>query len=700
MALPTLCIPIPHRDEGGLYTFLANFRAYLDTAGIPHTERLDDPFDVLFVNSWVVPADVVRSVKAERPDVRVVHRVDGAARDYGRYGGADAAQRAVNRVADLTIFQSEYARFSCREKYRVISSDGPVIHNAVDVGRFHPAASAPRSDRPRVACVTWSTNAKKGAAGIAALVRRHAEYQFVLCGRYETVADAPNVERHGPLRHDALADVLRSCHVLLFLSENEACPNVVLEGLASGLPIAYRHSGGVPELVGDAGEPVAVDESFAATMAALMGAWPDRSRTARARALEHFAPGVIFPRYLEAIARCSPRPAVRMSSRPAVPGVPRVLASAQHVADRVASRVRMLDRRTRRKRPAQIGWITADSFPGRKRHLSQLDSFGRIRTGNVATWINAASDLVWNELYRPGQSYDIVVFQKMMEEDAQREAGAIQKAGGRVVFDANVNYYEIWGDYFIPGTQPTAGQQHDVTEMTRLADWVVADSTYLEQIVRPLNPNVTWIPDNVDLSLYSGIREHADMRPVRLVWSGVGKKAAHLLAIRDVLASLEGFELVLVTDTEPDCLGDLRACLPCRVERFSDASYARTLLSCDIIISPKRTVNAYEMGHTEYKIALGMAVGLPAVASPQQSYVEILSHGGGIVAQSPAEWLAALTELGRDPARRRALGAQARETVRAHYSTPIVARQYLSVLERLAGRIGQTHQPHTMDGTR
>jgi glycosyltransferase involved in cell wall biosynthesis len=685
MAVPTMCIPIPHRDEGGLYTFLANFRAYLDAAGLPHTERLDDPFDVLFVNSWVVPAEVVRSIKAARPDVRVVHRVDGAARDYGRYGGADEAQRDVNRLADLTIFQSHYARFSCREKHHVISGDGPVIPNAVDVGRFHPAPDAARLDRPRIACVTWSTNAKKGAAGIAQLGQRHPEYQFVLCGRYETVADAPNVERHGPLRHDALAGVLRSCHVLLFLSENEACPNVVLEGLASGLPIAYRHSGGVPELVGDAGEPVGVDESFPATVASMMCAWPDRSRAARARAVAQFAPDVIFPRYLEAIARCSRRStAPPARSGTPVPGLPRLRASAQRLADRVAARVPALDRRARRTRPVQIGWITADSFPDRKRRLSELDSFGRIRTGHMAAWINRASDLIWNELYRPGERYDVVVFQKVMGEDALREAQAIQKTGGRVVFDANVNYYEIWGDYFIPGTQPTADQQRDAIAMTRLADWVVADSTYLQQIIRPLNANVTWIPDNVDLSLYAGIRQHADTRPVRLVWSGVGKKAAHLLAIRDVLASLAGFELLLVTDSEPDCLRELRACLPCLVQPFSDSAYARALLSCDIIISPKRTINAYEMGHTEYKIALGMAVGLPAVASPQQSYVEILSHGGGIVAQSSAEWLAALTELGRDPARRRALGARARETVRAHYSTPIVARRYLSLLERLA----------------
>ena len=44
----------------------------------------------------------------------------------------------------------------------------------------------------------------------------------------------------------------------------------------------------------------------------------------------------------------------------------------------------------------------------------------------------------------------------MMDVRCQDEAERIQAYGGKVVFDANVNYYDIGGDYFIPGTQPTA----------------------------------------------------------------------------------------------------------------------------------------------------------------------------------------------------------------------------------------------------
>jgi glycosyltransferase involved in cell wall biosynthesis len=219
--------------------------------------------------------------------------------------------------------------------------------------------------------------------------------------------------------------------------------------------------------------------------------------------------------------------------------------------------------------------------------------------------------------------------------------------------------------------------------MTTLADHVVADSSYLLDIVSKLNPNASWIADNVDTRLFRGpVQTQADR--LRLVWSGVAQKSRHLLAIADVLASLEGAELVLVSNHLPETVDVLREAIPCRFEEFSLETYASTLRSCDVIISPKRLVNGYELGHTEWKITLGMAAGLPAVASPQRSYIEAIEHrGGGFIANSAVEWRDAFAQL-RDSRARRALGEQARTTVEERYSTPVIAHRYLELLRSLA----------------
>jgi glycosyltransferase involved in cell wall biosynthesis len=673
-----ICIPIEDRAEGGMYTFLAMFRSFLAGAGVEITGALDDSYDVLFVNSWVVAAGDVAAVKRARPSVVVVQRVDGSARDYGRGGDADARQARVNLHADLTIFQSQYSRFSVREKFHVIARDGPVIYNPVDVERFNPAGPTvdlPRN-RIRIAAAAWSTNRMKGTWAIDELAAAHADVQFVLCGRFDMVADRDNVSRLGRLDRDGMAAALRSCDLFLNLSENDPCPNVVLEAMASGRPVVFQPSGGVPELVGDTG--VAIGAGGCA--AAIETAFAEREalgRAARTRALTEFAAPSIFAQYLAAIAAARPRPfrpgweRLTLAAR----GYP-VLPSLRDVARAAV---------VRRPEPGvRIGWITSDSFRGRKRRFADLEEVNAMRAGNIGRWIDAHQPGVMNELYQPGCRYDIVVFQKMMNADCRDEAAAIRRAGGRIVFDANVNYYHVWGDYFVPGTMPTEAQTADAYAMTRLADWVVADSTYLESIVREINPRVTWVPDNVDLTVFGEARSHEPSSPVRLAWSGVAKKAAHLLELRGVLSGIPGLELVLVSDADPEGLGALQQVVPCRVVHYSNAAYAQVLRSCDIIISPKRLVNGYEMGHSEYKITLGMAGGLPAIASPQPSYVEAISHlGGGIVADSPGEWRAAIERLAGDHELRASMGERARETVRRQYSTAAVAPRYLHVFAGL-----------------
>jgi glycosyltransferase involved in cell wall biosynthesis len=304
-----------------------------------------------------------------------------------------------------------------------------------------------------------------------------------------------------------------------------------------------------------------------------------------------------------------------------------------------------------------------------------------MRARNVGRWIDRYERGFRSELYRPGHAYDVVVFVKAMDEETRAEAKRIQAAGGRVVFDANVNYYEIWGDYELPNTRPTEQQQRDAIEMTKAADWVVADSSYLLGVVRKYTDRASWIPDNVNTRLFRPPRRRRSSSLVA-VWSGVAAKAKPLLDIREALAAA-GAKLVVVSNEEPAELAELRRWVPVRFVAFSLRRYAQVLRQAHVIVSPKRLVNGYEVGHTEWKITLGMAAALPAVASPQQSYVEAIEHrGGGIVADSPEEWRRALVRL-RDPGLREELGRRARETVVERYSTPVIARRYAELLASL-----------------
>ena len=54
--------------------------------------------------------------------------------------------------------------------------------------------------------------------------------------------------------------------LLLHTQYNDACPGLVLEAMACGLPVVYSASGGTPELVGpEAGLGVAAEQSWEKT---------------------------------------------------------------------------------------------------------------------------------------------------------------------------------------------------------------------------------------------------------------------------------------------------------------------------------------------------------------------------------------------------------------------------------------------------
>lgn len=318
-----------------MHSFFRNFRRYLAARAVPVTDDVEAHYDVLVANSWVVRDAVVARAKRRLPRLKVLHRVDGSAVDYGRDAASDVRQALVNLLADVTVFQSAYGREATRRR-RVIAGDGPVVHNPVDVERFRPDGERlDFSGGTRIAHVAYSTNARKGAAGVFQIARRRRDLTFVMVGRYDAAPALDNVVIVGYADWERLPAILRSCTVLLTLAENETCPNVVLEALASGLPVLYRASGGTAEVVGECGIPADV-ATFDGALAAVMARHAALAAAARARAVEQFRFDVVFPKYVEAMEQAVRRPLPGLGDYVRTLG--RLRASPSTVARWIASR--------------------------------------------------------------------------------------------------------------------------------------------------------------------------------------------------------------------------------------------------------------------------------------------------------------------------------------------------------------------------
>jgi hypothetical protein len=303
------------------------------------------------------------------------------------------------------------------------------------------------------------------------------------------------------------------------------------------------------------------------------------------------------------------------------------------------------------------------------------------------------------ELYRPGRAYEAVVFLKSMGERCLSLAELLREQGTLVIFEANVDYYsEPTGETRFGAMAPTDEQRADAVAITEFADGVIASSRHLAGICGEFNERVAWVPDNVDFRLVPGRgqrRSRTDGR-LNLWWSGMAEKLCELLAAEEALLSRrDRVQLRLVTGDLAatrawpvevrERFERLLAAVPHSIHRFSDVGNLLERYSeGGVIVSPRFLDAPYNLGHTEWKISLGMACGLPALASPVPSYGDLADRAGeGAVrlCGTEAEWGRALDEvLDAADGDFERWGEAARGVVREFYSTEVVAGRHLEAV--------------------
>lgn len=154
-----------------------------------------------------------------------------------------------------------------------------VVPNGVDVTRFAPVAlPSKRSELTTVATLA-NLRPEKGLVRFleaAAIVKREVRgARFVIWGdgplrtdleaRIRTLSLSDSVEMRGATREPA--EVLKQCQIFVLASLSEACSNVVLEAMATGLPVVATRVGGTPELVDDQRTGVLVPPDSAPALA-------------------------------------------------------------------------------------------------------------------------------------------------------------------------------------------------------------------------------------------------------------------------------------------------------------------------------------------------------------------------------------------------------------------------------------------------
>ena len=235
-------------------------------------------FTVLYLGSTWLPRDLERLLRySGRRGIPVVLNQNGVG--YPGWAGdrMEAFNQPLRRVlaeARHVLYQTQFCKRTADHFVREAAGSWEILPNAVDVDRFTPGERTARNGGPVLLLGGDQTQAYRlelGLRTLAALLSDHPDARLLVTGRLvvraEPLITAAGVEGHvdlvGRYAQTDAPSLYRRADLLLHTKVNDPCPSVVIEAMASGLPVVYPASGGTVELVGDeAGVGVPHDDGF------------------------------------------------------------------------------------------------------------------------------------------------------------------------------------------------------------------------------------------------------------------------------------------------------------------------------------------------------------------------------------------------------------------------------------------------------
>ena len=229
---------------------------------------------------------------------------------YGRLGTAALRFRALRvsqgdsfQRADGVIFLTRYARDAITSQLRRPPRLSAIIpHGIEERFRREPPAQAPLSSFTRERPFRWLYVSVLGpykhhdaiAAAVARLRRRGLPVELDLIGppgdepsnrrlREALAREDPDgtfIRWRGAMPHRKLHEAYFAADGFVFASSCENMPNILIEAMASGLPIACSNRGPMPEVLQEAGgyfDPERIDS----VTSALYGLLSDETKRAR-----------------------------------------------------------------------------------------------------------------------------------------------------------------------------------------------------------------------------------------------------------------------------------------------------------------------------------------------------------------------------------------------------------------------------------
>lgn len=214
----------------------------------------------------------------------------------------------------------------------------------------------------------------------------------------------------------------------------------------------------------------------------------------------------------------------------------------------------------------------------------------------------------------------------------------------------------------------------------KLADTVIAASSYLAKHALKFNPNVIVLPTGIKISDYLSDCPHENDDKIRLVWIGSGSTLNYLEQMKPIFehigSNFDNIVLRIIGDTFFD-LENME------VEKrvWKKETRGIDLAECDIGLAPLPS-DRFTMGKCSFKVLEYSASGLPVIASPVGTNSGHTIEGvTGLFATNMQEWSDQITKLIKNAKLRKKMG-KAGLAYAKKYDVSIVGKELVKLIKK------------------
>ncbi len=280
--MTTICIPSPPAGIGGPASFIRRLTAVFTQLDIKVIENpTNEPIDAVLV---VQSTRNLRWLLAQkRRGIPIVQRLNGikglseqpgiTSRHYWNNWVRNSTTNLIRRhIASSVIYQSKFSRRIWTDQFGTTNAETSVVYNGSDIRlSSNQRAQRPSGAPPVILAIEGGLDIPGilgKVSGIAeALSRQEFPVEFRIAGRLDNSLQAKirqfsSINYLGTLSPAEVQTEMENADVFVSLENLPPCPNVVIEAMATALPVVGFNSGSLKELVEDDSMIVGAESSY------------------------------------------------------------------------------------------------------------------------------------------------------------------------------------------------------------------------------------------------------------------------------------------------------------------------------------------------------------------------------------------------------------------------------------------------------